>query len=143
MRLTTYTDYSLRVLMYLAARPQALPTIREIAAAYGISQNHVMKIVFELGRQGLLQNIRGRSGGVRLARQPEEICLGEVVRMTEQGSALVECFGEPGGCVIAAPCRLKRILGEALDSFLSVLDRYTLADLVNGNRSLRQALLVA
>ena len=143
MRLTTYTDYSLRVLMYVAARPDSRATIREIAQVYGISQNHLMKIVFELGRHGLLDNVRGRNGGIRLGRPARQIRIGEVVRIAERGSALVECFGASADCVISAPCRLKRILGEALDSFLAVLDRYTLDDLVQGNRSLARALKVA
>ena len=136
MRLTSYTDYSLRVLMYLAIRPQGLSTVREMADTYGISQNHLMKVVFELGRNGILETVRGRSGGVRLARPAEQIRIGEVIRFTEAGSAMVECFGSGSGCVISAPCRLKRILKQAQDAFLSVLDGYTLADLVSGNSSL-------
>jgi len=136
MRLTTYTDYSLRVLMYVAAKPDGLSTIREIADAYGISNNHLMKIVFELGRHGLLENLRGRSGGIRLARPADEIRIGEVVRFTESETALVECFGSADGCAISAPCRLKGALNEALEAFLAALDRYTLRDLVRGNRGL-------
>ena len=136
MRLTTYTDYSLRVLMYVAAKPDGLSTIREIADAYGISHNHLMKIVFELGRHGLLENLRGRSGGIRLARPAEEIRIGEVVRFTESETALVECFGVANACAITAPCRLKGALNQALEAFLGVLDRYTLSDLVRGNRPL-------
>ena len=136
MRLTTYTDYSLRVLMYVAAKPDGRSTIREIADAYGISHNHLMKIVFELGRHGLLENLRGRSGGIRLARPAEEIRIGEVVRFTESDMALVECFGAANHCAISAPCRLKGALNQALEAFLAVLDRYTLSDLVRGNRPL-------
>jgi Rrf2 family transcriptional regulator, nitric oxide-sensitive transcriptional repressor len=136
MRLTSYTDFSLRVLMYVAVKPQGLSTIREIASAYGISQNHLMKVVFELGREGILETVRGRSGGVRLARPAEHIRIGDVVRFTEAGSAIVECFGATGGCIIAAPCRLKHVLKNAQDAFLSILDGYTLADLVGGNGAL-------
>lgn len=128
--------------MYVAAHPDRLTTIREMAAAYGISQNHLMKVVFELGRHGVLETVRGRRGGIRLARPPENIRIGDIVRFTEAGTALVECFGAAGGCVIAAPCRLKGILNEALDAFLAVLDRYTLRDLVHGNRGLVRALKV-
>lgn len=143
MRLTAYTDYSLRVLMYLAARPQRLATIGEIAAAYRISRNHLMKIVFELGRHGLLENVRGRNGGIRLARAAEEIRLGDVVRFTEAGSAIVECFGAENACLITAPCRLKSVLQQSREAFLAVLDGVTLADLVRGNRPLSRALKAA
>ena len=143
MRLTTHTDYSLRVLMYLGARPGGLSTIREIATAYDISQNHLTKIVFELGRNGVLETVRGRNGGVRLARRPEQIRIGDVVRFTEEGTALVECFGSNSACVIAAPCRLKRALKQAQDAFLSVLDGLTLADLVRGNYALARLLEAA
>jgi len=143
MRLTSYTDYSLRVLMYLAAKPDGLSTIREIAAAYAISHNHLMKVVFELGQYGLLENLRGRSGGIRLARAADQIRIGDVVRFTESNTALVECFGAGNGCAITAPCRLKGALNQALEAFLAVLDRYTLADLVRGNRPLVRALRTA
>ena len=136
MRLTVYSDYSLRVLMYVAAKPDGLSTIREIADAYGISRNHLMKVVFELGRYGLLENLRGRSGGIRLARPADKIFIGEVVRFTESGNALVECFGTANGCAITTACRLKGALNQALEAFLAVLDRYTLQDLVRGNRPL-------
>ena len=136
MRLSVYSDYSLRVLMYVAAKPDGLSTIREIADAYGISRNHLMKVVFELGRYGLLENLRGRSGGIRLARPADKIRIGEVVRFTESETALVECFGPANGCVITTACRLKGALNQALEAFLAVLDRYTLQDLVRGNRPL-------
>lgn len=143
MRLTVFTDYSLRVLMYVAARTSRLTTIQEMATAYGISRNHLMKVVFELGRHGILETVRGRHGGIRLASPPENIRIGDVVRFTESGSALVECFGTGSGCVIVAPCRLKGILNEALESFLAVLDGYTLHDLVHGNRGLARVLKAA
>jgi len=143
MRLTAFTDYSLRVLMYVAARPDRLVRIREMAAAYGISQNHLMKVVYELGRHGILETVRGRGGGIRLARPQEEIRIGDVVRFTEAGTALVECFGTGSECVIVGPCRLKGILNEAREAFLGVLDRYTLDDLVRGNRGLARSLKAA
>jgi Rrf2 family nitric oxide-sensitive transcriptional repressor len=100
-------------------------------------------VVFELGRHGVLETVRGRGGGIRLARLPEDIRIGDVVRFTEAGSALVECFGTGSGCVIVGPCRLKGILNEALEGFLAVLDGYTVHDLVYGNRGLARALKAA
>lgn len=129
MRLTRYTDYALRTLIYVALNEPRQSSIGEIARAYGISENHLTKVVHELGRLGLMRTIRGRGGGLRLARHPEEIAVGTVVRLLEEDLALVECFSGTN-CAITAPCRLRRALGEALAAFLAVLDRYTLADLV-------------
>ncbi|WP_176593528.1 Rrf2 family transcriptional regulator [Sphingobium sp. EM0848] len=126
MKLTLFTDYSMRVLLYLAARPDRLSSIAEVAQAYDISQNHLMKVVNDLARAGYIESLRGRGGGIRLGRKPAEINLGELVRHTEGGFDLVDC----GNCVIAPACRLTGVLKEALDAFLAVLDRYTLADLV-------------
>lgn len=142
MHLTTYTDYSLRVLMYVAMKDD-LSTIQEIADAYGISKNHLMKVAFELGHYGFLETVRGRKGGLKLARPPEEINLGEVIRLTEENFAMVECFGSGNKCVITAPCRLKGVLSEALKAYLGVLDRYTLADLTKRNSSLARTLFAA
>jgi Rrf2 family nitric oxide-sensitive transcriptional repressor len=131
MRLTVYTDYSLRVLMYVALHPERLPTIGEIAASYGISRNHLMKVVYELGLAGYVVTVRGKNGGLRLARLPQDIVLGEVVRRTEPDMALVPCF-EPiaAPCAITPACILRRALHEARSAFLQVLDGYTLGDLV-------------
>lgn len=129
MRLTRYTDYALRTLIYVGLNEPRQSSIAEVARAYGISENHLTKVVHQLGRLGLIRTIRGRGGGLRLAKPPAEIGIGAVVRLTEEDLALVECFGE-GACAITAPCRLRRILGEALSAFLGVLDRYTLADLL-------------
>jgi Rrf2 family transcriptional regulator, nitric oxide-sensitive transcriptional repressor len=126
MRLTRYTDYSLRVLMFAAARGERVSTISEIARAYGISQNHLMKVVQDLGKAGYLRNVRGRFGGILLARPPDEIIVGEVVRRTESDFDLVEC----GSCVIAPACGLTGVLREALEAFFRVLDGYTLASLL-------------
>lgn len=135
MRLTTYTDYTLRVLMYVAARPERVATIGEIASAYGISRNHLMKVVNQLGSWGLLANVRGKGGGMRLGRPAASIILGEVIRRSEPDLALVPCFQPVDGpCVIRPACNLRHALDEARDAFLAVLDRYTLADLV-ANRS--------
>lgn len=131
MRLTTFSDYALRVLIYLGAAPGQLATIDEIAAAYGVSANHLMKVVHQLGRLGYLETVRGKGGGMRLARAPADIVVGEVIRATEEGFDLVECFGEgEPNCVIARSCALKGALGEALAAFLNVLNGYTLADLI-------------
>ncbi|USQ74307.1 Rrf2 family transcriptional regulator (plasmid) [Roseomonas mucosa] len=129
MRLTRFTDYSLRTLMFLCLRDGENSSIAEIASAYGISEHHLTKVVHRLGQLGLVQTTRGRNGGLRLGRRPEDIVLGQVVRQTEEDLAIVECFGG-GCCPIAGVCELQRALAEALQAFLLVLDRHTLADLV-------------
>ena len=131
VQLTRYSDYSLRVLIYLAVDSDRLVTIEEIARSYDISKAHLMKVVHQLGLRGYLETVRGRGGGLRLARRPEEIRVGDVVRSTEENMALVECF-EPASsqCVIEPMCGLRSVLSEALTAFLAVLDRYTLADLL-------------
>lgn len=141
MRLTVYTDYSLRVLMYVALRPDRLVTISEIATSYGISRNHIMKVVYELGVGGYIETVRGQNGGMRLAKAPQDIGLGEIVRGCEPDMALVPCF-EPlhAACVITPACKLRRALQHARDSFMGVLDEYSLADLTE-NREALSALL--
>lgn len=142
MRLTVFSDYTLRVLMYLALDRSRLATIPEIAAAYGISENHLMKVVHRLARAGIVESVRGKGGGIRLARAPEEIRLGATVRASEGDAPIVECLsGDPHACRIAAPCRLKGILVDALDALYDSLDEHTLADLVEKPRGLRQALV--
>ena len=126
MRLTRYSDYAMRVLLYVGARPERVCPIAEISRAYGVSQNHLMKVVNDLVRQGWLASARGRFGGVRLGRPPEEINVGAVIRHTEDGFDLVDC----GRCVIAPACGLSGALGEALAAFMKVLDGYSLADLL-------------
>jgi Rrf2 family nitric oxide-sensitive transcriptional repressor len=130
MRLTNFSDYALRVLMYAAARSDRLITIEETAATYGISRAHLMKVVNQLTRAGFLKAVRGRSGGLTLAKRPNRIKLGEVLRVTEPDFALVECFTPDNRCVITPRCRLRVALREALAAFTGTLDRYTLADLV-------------
>lgn len=132
MHLTRYTDYSLRVLLFLATRGEERSTITEIAERFQISRNHLMKVVQELSRKGYVTTIRGKHGGLLLGRRPEEICLGTLVRETEHDLALVECFGKENQCVITPACRLRTVLDEALHAFLAVLDRYTLADMLGG-----------
>jgi Rrf2 family nitric oxide-sensitive transcriptional repressor len=143
MRLTAYTDFSLRVLMYLALHPDRRPTIAEIAERYGVSKAHLMKVVYQLGLKGYVETIRGKGGGLRLARRLEDITVGEVVRQTEPDMALVACFdaGQPA-CVIAPACRLKGKLGEARAAFLKVLDDCTLAEVME-NRPALEVLLAS
>ncbi len=127
MRLTRYTDYAMRVLLYVGAQDEArLNPISEIARAYGISQNHLMKVVNDLVNAGYLESVRGRFGGIRLARPAAEINVGAVVRHTEEGFDLVDC----GSCIIAPACGLTGALAEALAAFMTVLDGYSLADLL-------------
>lgn len=137
MRLTQWTDYTLRVLMYCAAcdgRPQPV-TITEVAESYGISRSHLTKIVQQLAAAGLLETTRGRGGGMRLMRPAGEINVGVVVRATETDFSLVECFDSATNqCRLSSHCRLQGILGEAMHSFFAVLDRYTLADLLVANQ---------
>ncbi|HZV19014.1 MAG TPA: Rrf2 family transcriptional regulator [Sphingobium sp.] len=131
MRLTRYTDYAMRVLIYLATRPDQLCSIAEITRAYGVSQSHLMKVVNDLVNAGYLTSVRGRFGGIRLARDSREINVGAVVRHTEDSFDLVDC----AGCVIAPACGLTGALDEALAAFLAVLDGYSLHDLMAHRRS--------
>lgn len=142
MRLTLYSDYALRVLVFVALKEKAgRATVQEIASSYGISRNHVTKIVHELGHAGYLLTIRGKSGGIRLARPAAEIGVGEVLRWSEGDMALVDCFDDSRACCpISGMCVLRGALHEALAAFLEVLDRYTLADLVRPDQALGAAL---
>jgi len=140
MRLSTFSDYSLRVLMYLGVLPNRLATIAEIAAAHEISENHLMKVVHQLGRNGYVETVRGKGGGMRLGRAPQDIVLGAVIRQTESDLALVECFTDQAACRIRPACRLHAILDEALNAMFLVLDGYTLADLLENPKGLVQAI---
>jgi Rrf2 family nitric oxide-sensitive transcriptional repressor len=143
MKLTAFTDYSLRVLMYLAADPNQRATIAEIAAAYGISENHLVKVVHFLGKQGWIETVRGKGGGIQLARAPEAINIGRVVRDTEGAAVPAECFLPSGGeCAITAACRLKHVLADAVKAFYLVLDRYTLADISRNRQALANVLMI-
>jgi len=144
MRLTSFTDYSLRVLMYVAAHPDGRATIAEIAAAFGISESHLTKVVHHLGKRRLLANARGHGGGVRLARPAASISLGAVIRATESESALVECFdASTNRCVITPVCALRSVLTQAIEAFYAMLDRYTLADVTRNRLRLQSVLAVA
>ncbi len=132
MQLKKYTDYSLRVLIFAGMKPnEELATIKEISDIFSISENHLSKIVFELNKQGLIETIRGRYGGIRLAKKPDDINVGEIVRRLEQDFDLLECFNRQNNhCIISPACRLKHALYEALEAFFHVLDKYTLKDLI-------------
>ncbi|MDZ7713910.1 MAG: Rrf2 family transcriptional regulator [Rhodovibrio sp.] len=134
MRLKNYTNYALRTLQMAALRAPALTRVDQVAAAHGVSRAHIMKIVHELGKAGYVETVRGRGGGFRLARDPAEITVGEVVRLTEAPIELVECFNaDTNSCPLIGICRLSTALDAALDAFLQVLDGVTVADLA-GNR---------
>jgi Rrf2 family nitric oxide-sensitive transcriptional repressor len=140
VRLTTFTDYSLRVLLYVATAPEGRGNIAEIAKKYGVSEHHIVKVVHLLGKEGLLLNTRGRGGGLRLAHPPREINVGHVVRITEEPSVLVECFAPGGNCVIAGACRLASALDQAHKAFYEVLDGFSLADLITRPQRMTQIL---
>ena len=130
MRLAEYTDYTLRVLMYCAGSQDRLITIGEMADAYGVSKNHLMKIVNDLARQGILETVRGRHGGVRLLQRPGDIRIGDVVRAAETDFRLVECFDEAtNACTLSPSCRMRRLLDSALAAYFRELDGATLADI--------------
>lgn len=139
MRLTDYTDYSLRTLMYLGLNRDRLVTIQDIADVYGISKNHLMKVVHQLGLAGLVETTRGRNGGLRLKKEPEEINLGAVVRGTEPDFTMVECFDRAiNSCILSPNCELHNVLRQATAAYLRVLDGVTLAHLLKNGNSLRK-----
>jgi Rrf2 family transcriptional regulator, nitric oxide-sensitive transcriptional repressor len=141
MQLTQFSDYSLRTLIYLGLRADVLVTIEEIAGAYGISESHLTKVVHKLGRLNIIETVRGRRGGMRLNCRPSEINIGATVRQMEGNLTIVECFDiEHNTCPIAPVCGLTDILRQALEAFMAVLDRYTLADVLK-DRSAFAALL--
>ncbi len=144
MRLTFHSDYGLRLLMLLALEPERLHTIEEVSKRYGISRSHLMKVAMTLTQTGFVESVRGRGGGLRLAKPAESIVLGAVVRATEDSLGIVECFDRnTNTCVVAPACRLKGVLNDAMSAFMDVLDQRTLADLVKvpaNNRRMRQLL---
>lgn len=136
MRLSDYTDYTLRVLMYCAANPDRLVTIAEMAERHQVSKNHLMKIVNDLGRQGVLQTTRGRGGGLRLLKAPAAIRLGDVLRHAETDFRLVECFdAATDTCTLTPTCRLKNVLHKALTAYFAELDGVTLADIAGPGKA--------
>lgn len=144
MRLTVYTDYALRMLMYLAVKEESRATIAEVADAYGISKAHLTKVAHQLGLAGYVRTVRGKGGGLGLAAPATNIRLGDVVRHTEPDMALVPCLGQGDGqCPIVPACGLRGALQEARQAFLAVLDRYTLADLVRRRAELAALLEAA
>ncbi|HET7729026.1 MAG TPA: Rrf2 family transcriptional regulator [Usitatibacter sp.] len=137
MKLTAFTDYSLRVLIHVATAPEGRTTIAEVAQAYGISEHHLVKVVHLLGREGFLVNTRGRGGGLRLAAPARSISVGRVVRATEGVDVPVECFdSEHDTCAISGSCRLAGVLDEAMKAFYRVLDAHSLEDLVANRKQL-------
>ena len=141
MRLTLHTDYALRMLTYVATRPEGACTVNDVARAYGLSHNHLLKVAQTLREHGFIETARGRSGGIRLERAPESIGIGALVRLIEEDLSLAECM-QAGGrpCVISPGCSLKGMFSEALAAFLSVLDKYTLADVVRNRAGLGRLL---
>lgn len=141
MKLTDYTDYSLRALMYAALRADELVTIQEISDAFDIPRNHVMKIVYVLGKAGYLETVRGRGGGIRLGRPASKIIIGDVVRAMEPDFHMVECFDtENNRCVVTDACGLRGLLRSALRAYLDVLDTCTLEQLIGKRRALSRLL---
>ena len=141
MRLTAHTDYALRVLIYAAVAPQGLCQIEEISSAYAISKNHLMKVVRGLAEKGFLITVRGRGGGLKLARPPREIVVGDVVRAMEDDFAQAECFRPAkNSCVITPACGLKGVLDRAVQAYLAALDKVTLADISKRNTALAELL---
>jgi Rrf2 family transcriptional regulator, nitric oxide-sensitive transcriptional repressor len=141
MHLSLHTDYALRVLIHAGINDGRLSTIRDIADSFGISRNHLMKVVNDLARRGYLETMRGRNGGMRLLRQPRDINIGRVVRETEDELAVLGCLTGTGYCRIERVCVLRCAVRDAVEAFLAVLDRYTLADLIAPQRSLSRLLL--
>ncbi len=140
MRLKTFTDYSLRLLMFLAARPQRRATIAEIADAFDISEAHLMKVSHALGKAGVLANVRGKGGGLELAMAPTAINVGYIVRLTEGAPRPAACFESTGACRIARACHLRSVLDDAVQAFYAVLDRYTLEDIARNRNVLSRML---
>lgn len=143
MRLTQYTDYSLRVLIHLATKQGTeLTNIKDIARTYNISKNHLMKVIYNLGKMGYIETIRGRNGGIKLCMCPKEINIGEVIHRVEEGFNIVVCFEEEGKCAISDFCSLKHLLNKALTQFLDYLRQYTLDDVVKNNIRLQDYISV-
>jgi Rrf2 family nitric oxide-sensitive transcriptional repressor len=143
MQLSTFSDYSMRVMIYLGLKHGELVTIAEIARAYQISENHLMKVVHHLGQRGYIETLRGKGGGLRLAGDAASVNLGELLRATEGCDGLLRCMDEPGQCCIQSECRLIGILHEAQEALFGVLGKYTLADLLIEEAPLARLLIPA
>jgi Rrf2 family nitric oxide-sensitive transcriptional repressor len=141
MRLTLHTDFALRVVIQVGINDDRMTTIRDIAAGFGISKNHLMKVVNDLARRGYLRTLRGRNGGIRLMREPSEINIGRLVRETEDDVYVLGCLEQDGYCRIERVCVLRRAIRDATSAFLAVLDGYTLADLIAPRKALADLLL--
>lgn len=142
MNLTSYTDYALRVLIYLGIQPDGKRSnIKDISDFYHISFHHISKVVYDLGKLGLVATIRGRNGGIYLEKNPDQINIGELVRYTERPVHLVECFDEANNtCKLSPVCRLKGVFNEALSAYFRVLEKYTLQDLIKNKEMLNELL---
>jgi Rrf2 family transcriptional regulator, nitric oxide-sensitive transcriptional repressor len=141
MRLTTFSDYSMRVMMYLGLQHGRLVTISDIAQAYQISGNHLTKVVHYLAQGGYIETVRGKGGGLRLAREPDSVNIGEMIRATENDTGLLPCLDAESTCCIQPACKLMGMLREAQSAMYGVLDQYTLADLLSKNEPLTRILL--
>ena len=137
MKLTFHTDYALRMLIYISLKGGARSTIREVAEAYGISRNHLMKVTHQLQKLGYLDTLRGNGGGLALALPAEQIRLGELIRDLEPDLCIAECFREDNHCIITADCKLRAVLSDALAAFIDSLNQYTLASLTVSSRRAR------
>lgn len=140
MKLTDYTDYALRTLIYIAVHPGELVTVQRIADSFGIPKNHLVKIVHRLGLEGFVHTVRGRTGGIQLNRPPAKINIGAVVRTMEQDFGMVECFRTGNECRITAVCGLRGVLTSALQAFFAVLDEHSLEDLIQKPNALQRVL---
>lgn len=143
MKLTSFTDYTLRVLMYLALDPERLATIQGIAEAYQISENHLMKVVHHLAKSGVVESVRGKGGGIRLALPADKIRIGRVVKEAEGDTPIVECFSDHDTCRITPNCKLAGVLARAFTALYDSLDQYTLADLIERPQPLIRILQAA
>jgi Rrf2 family nitric oxide-sensitive transcriptional repressor len=140
MHFTAFTDLAFRILIYLALDTERRTTISDIAGIYGVSKNHLMKVVNQLTRAGVVEANRGPNGGLILARSPEDVTVGEIIRLTEDKFEIVECFGPDNQCKITPACTLKSIFGESLAAFFDVLDNYTIQDLIKNKTQLEKLL---
>lgn len=140
MQLTLHADYSLRVLMYAGLKGNELATISEISERFDISKSHIMKVVHQLGQLGYIETVQGKNGGFRLLRKPSQINVGAIIRDVEQELRVMGCLQKPGYCRIQPACILRRALQEATNAFLSVLDEYSLEDLIRPTRPLHRLL---